>query len=988
MTFSLRTCIVLNLLSILLCVSATPVFQGNFRNVDALIEVADSLFIFEDYTRAENVYKQVLTMIGQTPNTPEYLHTLNRVARSAIEGNNLSTARNNLESADQFWQNQEELNLQRAETLKEWGIYYSRLKDYGLAQDYFNKCLELIDNCCPGGGEIIGNIYLDIGDFLLYQDDTQSEKLANQAVKNLLNSSGIKRLQLAAGYNLLGAAVRARGETELRNNYISAALAILNQFSTRPFSLSRDIFYNLGVQYIDGNEFAKAEKTFSSIINLIESKNGSARSQLPVYYALKGISLEAMHDPQASIILLQVEKHLLEQPQINHGHLGYVYQGLGRHYGHNRQSDSARFYFNRAIEQYLVDSNTHQLSELYQDQSRMELASNNLENALEKIDTALLLIDYNGEELFDQSKLIDINIDDFFNPLELKGRILRQLFEMTENEKYLFESLAIYQHIEQIAEFTRNGPYSEGTKILVSEHFYRSAEGALQTLTNLNNRSPLPEYISTAFSFMEHNRYAELVHDLSQARSFVTKGLKDSISDQNLYFTSTIQKLQMQLDNASANESILITDSLFKIRNDYNVFRNQLASDFPGEFLVRYDSMISLAQIQSRLEPDLQLFEYFWGDSDLFLVTFTRDSAILASIPIASVELSLSRLLSWMDDYLVPDSLLLSYSDFAQLANSMYNSLVAPYLLDKNQLLILADGPLAFFPFEVMITDTVPDSHFKNAPYLLKQHEIRYSYSANWLYKMRQGYALKRPHILAMSYTATHEENKFISSARQQDYKDLPFSAQEVEAIANRMKDADVTKLTGTQATKKRFLELAPNYDLIHLAVHGIGDTANALNSHLIFKNADSLESRLFAYELYDLDLKARLAILSACETGVGKAYKGEGVFSIARGFAYANIPSIVMSLWKANDQATFQIMDYFYEYLNQGVSVSKAIQMAKLEYLEVTDPHGTKPFFWAGFVPMGDISPVIEPKNKVFSVILLISALIIMITLIRYRLS
>ncbi|MGI9552411.1 MAG: CHAT domain-containing protein, partial [Aurantibacter sp.] len=169
-------------------------------------------------------------------------------------------------------------------------------------------------------------------------------------------------------------------------------------------------------------------------------------------------------------------------------------------------------------------------------------------------------------------------------------------------------------------------------------------------------------------------------------------------------------------------------------------------------------------------------------------------------------------------------------------------------------------------------------------------------------------------------------------------------------------------------ATKSSFEDKASQFDILHLAIHGTADFDNELNSKLTFQSeSDSSKSNeLYAYELYNLDLnRTRLAVLSACETGIGKRFKGEGTFSIARGFAYAGVPSIVMSLWKVDDAASAKVIQEFYLGLKSGAAIDLALDQAKDNYLNLADPYKAHPAYWAAFISLGDIRPPIPASNR-----------------------
>ncbi len=131
--------------------------------------------------------------------------------------------------------------------------------------------------------------------------------------------------------------------------------------------------------------------------------------------------------------------------------------------------------------------------------------------------------------------------------------------------------------------------------------------------------------------------------------------------------------------------------------------------------------------------------------------------------------------------------------------------------------------------------------------------------------------------------------------------------------------------------------------------------------SKLVFYNDRNKDEDhyLNTYEIYNLETKAQMVVLSACNSGIGKIVKGEGSLSLARGFMYAGIPSVIMSLWPVDDQSTFKIMTTFYQNIADGKQKDKALRESKLQYLKETDPLLASPFYWAGFIPLGNREPI-----------------------------
>jgi CHAT domain-containing protein len=149
--------------------------------------------------------------------------------------------------------------------------------------------------------------------------------------------------------------------------------------------------------------------------------------------------------------------------------------------------------------------------------------------------------------------------------------------------------------------------------------------------------------------------------------------------------------------------------------------------------------------------------------------------------------------------------------------------------------------------------------------------------------------------------------------------------------------------------------------------------------SSLVFaEDGDAQEDNfLYAYEIKQSKLNASLVVLSACETGAGKYQRGEGVMSIGRGFMYAGVPSVVMTLWKLNDQSAAELIGNFYKNLANGMQKDKALQQAKLEYLEASNNNTAHPALWACFMQLGDYSGIKIEKVNYFNYLILAGLLL-----------
>ncbi|MEE4256061.1 MAG: CHAT domain-containing protein, partial [Bacteroidales bacterium] len=189
----------------------------------------------------------------------------------------------------------------------------------------------------------------------------------------------------------------------------------------------------------------------------------------------------------------------------------------------------------------------------------------------------------------------------------------------------------------------------------------------------------------------------------------------------------------------------------------------------------------------------------------------------------------------------------------------------------------------------------------------------------------------------------------------------------------------------GYEATEKAFKEKAPSYNILHLAMHTLINDENPLYSRLVFTlNNDTIEENdglLNAYEIFNMELNARMAVLSACNTGSGKLRKGEGIMSMARGFIFAGVPSIIMTLWAVEDQAGSIMMSKFYQNLVKGMEIDEALQGAKLQYLAEADQLTAHPYLWSGYVSIGSTKAVVQPKSgNLYQLIIAVAGLAVII--------
>jgi len=187
----------------------------------------------------------------------------------------------------------------------------------------------------------------------------------------------------------------------------------------------------------------------------------------------------------------------------------------------------------------------------------------------------------------------------------------------------------------------------------------------------------------------------------------------------------------------------------------------------------------------------------------------------------------------------------------------------------------------------------------------------------------------------------------------------LPFTRAEATSILRAGRSLKNLEALGFDATKDLVLGGGlKDYRFVHFATHGFVDaerpSLSAIVLSLVDREGKPQDGYLRTHELYNLDLPADLVVLSACETGLGREIRGEGLVGITRGFMYAGASRVVVSLWSVSDRATATLMaDLYGEMLQKGRTPAAALRAAQLTMMQ--RPQWRNPYYWAAFVVEGD---------------------------------
>lgn len=482
-------------------------------------------------------------------------------------------------------------------------------------------------------------------------------------------------------------------------------------------------------------------------------------------------------------------------------------------------------------------------------------------------------------------------------------------------------------------------------------------------------------YLTKLFTTMEQSKSAALWSSVRDIE-FKTSLIPQIEIEKEANIRKKIADIQGRLIEADAAQN---TDPkrIRELQQENTVYNLQIDSlkrifqqKYPDYYRAKFDrSTILLGQVGPRLTPNQVLIEYSIADEKLYTLIVSKEISTIIRTPITQKSSEdIEYILKFMKGN-VESFTSSARNHYCEAASGLYELLLGPVesLTAGKELLIIPDGALSYIPFEALLEPSaVSRQDYRKLPYLVRSHSISYGLTATVFFYQSSPVPHPTSSVLAVapSYKlSTGKISEFIRKA-EAGLPELKGTYQESRAI-KRMLGGRL--LIGARATESTFKRIAPKYGILHLAMHTIPDKNNSLNSGLVFTpGADNKEDGvLFGYEVYNLSLNAWLTVLSACETGTGQMASGEGVLSFGRAFIVAGCPNLVMTMWTVDDRSSQEIMVAFYKSLLSGEGIADALQISKLEYLEHVDQLHAHPFYWAGFIELGQNQVLkISPKK------------------------
>ena len=501
--------------------------------------------------------------------------------------------------------------------------------------------------------------------------------------------------------------------------------------------------------------------------------------------------------------------------------------------------------------------------------------------------------------------------------------------------------------------------------------FFESKVFAYHAMVDLLAREHKP---FEAFIFAERAKARVLLDVLQTGRVNVTKAMTSSEQEEERRMNSQLVSLNTQISRettrAQPDQARLteLNTQLQKARLGFEDFQTILYGVHP-ELRIRRGEIQPLTLEQAAaLLPDAAtaLLEYVVTDDRTYLFAITKSTDKLTGKSHADVRLytlpikrdELARRTEVFRQQLAGRDL-----GFRASAHQLYDLLLKPaqaLLRGKTNLIIVPDDKLWELPFQALLTD--------DDRYVIEESAVSYGPSMSVLREMsaRRNKRLTSTtgnSLLALGNPAIGKEtiDRATLALRNESFTPLPEAEQEVRALGALYGLPRSKIYIGPEASEDRVKAEAGQAGILHFATHGTLNNVSPMYSRLLLAQGGSNEDGLLeAWELMKMDLKADLAVLSACETARGKYGAGEGMIGLTWAMFVAGVPSTVVSQWKVESASTRDLMLSFHRLLNASsaraktnVTKAEALQQAALRVLK--NPETTHPFYWAGFVLIGD---------------------------------
>ncbi|HWM70112.1 MAG TPA: CHAT domain-containing protein [Steroidobacteraceae bacterium] len=878
-----------------------------------------------------------------------------------------------------------------ASALRNLGVVSRHQQRYDEARDYLQKGLDIAQRL--GDQKLIAITLLNIGGTYLEQGDYA------QAFEHFSNS--LQTAEAIPDEDLVAQALSSLGGLELDHQgdssaaleYFQRALAIMQAENPPPAVKIARLVGNIGSLYADRGDSARALEHYRRGLRML------GPDQEPVSRAVMLQNMARIYEWQGDDVraleyagrALALGKKVGDKEEVANAYATIAYAEAKR--GHYPQSLAAYRKSLTLLEEAGIRRQiAYTLTMMGNVQLRLRRyadAAAVLQRAVdigETIGTPITAKAYVGlakvryeQGNFDGALVLAKQASELARRAELPGTLwtsrmmeggaYRAVGRLSEAREAFDKAIAT---VETLRDKTVGGQESQS-------NFFQSAVAPYQEMVGL---LVAQKQFADAIAYAERAKGRALLDVLVGGRVNITRAMTASEQEREQQFqieiTSLNRRTQVETVKSASDEPrrAELRAQLEQTRLAYDDFQADLYVTHPQLKVQRGQVKPVTLEEAGRLLPDSHsaLLEYVVAEDKCYLFVLTRRSGSdEVDLEVHTIALRAADLATQAQKF--RQQLAERDLSFRPAAAELFKRLLGParrQLGGKTSVVIVPDGPLWDLPFQALLE--------KGDRYFAENHAIAYAPSLTVLREMTRLRPQKHEErsdsdpftLLAMADPDLHTDGAVQGNAegqteitrayRGEKLRPLPEARREMAALQRLYGSRQSEVYTGADARESRFKSEAGKFRILHLATHGILDNASPMYSSVLLSPEDdgTEDGVLEAREIMQMDLKADLVVMSACETARGRISAGEGVIGLTWALFVAGTPTSVVSQWKVESASTAALMLAFHRALKSEArtngsvfSTARSLQRAELQMFR--NRHYAHPFYWAGFVVVGD---------------------------------
>ncbi|MCQ2973456.1 MAG: CHAT domain-containing protein [Bacteroidales bacterium] len=977
-----------------------------FNEANNALQQGNLDLAIENFSKSSQIFKQ--------NNNNNYLIAKHGLANTYLYKGDIQNANEILQEITPEIEN---LNPQNENLLAE--VYnlqaqiFSNTGEINKSIDFFTKAYNIYFNKFGDKNPNTLNIIRNLGmAYSYYGDDNKSLEFLQKAKDNYIEIEGNNSQNVAICYLSIGQIENSIGNIDQAILNFSKSLEILNSFENKDYSLMSENLEGLGACYINKREFEQADGYITKSIEIKSQIFGENDIKLYKNYYYQAMIFDNKCDYDNALkYYSKSEKLIINFYGKNNPDLGNIYNAMAMIYNNSKDYSKSLEYYKKASNSFIetYGENASELALVFNNIGLLKFNNHDLDSALFYFEKSINILsaksgdknvkliepylnigslnmerkDYKNAIKF-YKKSIECNVTnfdnnddilanpsfgDFINGIKLidalknKAKATAQLYDSTKQRILLSNIVECVKISSQFIDEVRKTTKTENDKITLGElskEIYETGLYATSIIFDFDNN--YLENLEDAFYFIEKSKSATLLEAINNTGATQFADIPNDLilEEQNLAEKiSDLKKLIAEEENL--NNINIYKSQLFEISDKYNKLINQFENQYPKYYKAKYSNKyLAINDIQENLNDNNAIISYFTGKHNVFYILITNNNFVMSRIDINQNKLveqtgDLIEYLTTYDD--------LSIKNYAKLAFQIFSE-IFPKNMPKNinQITIIPDGCLYIIPFEALLTEeyTKDSKKFNDYPYLIKKYNINYNYSSQLIYeKSKISDNNTNINWLGIAPGFDGEQTTYFKDI---EINAIPETITEIENISNKINSEGMVseKIIRKDANETNIKKLKLNeYNIIHIATHGIVDTEKPELSGILLENDKNSndDGMLYNGEIYNLKLNANLVVLSACETGLGKIAQGEGVIGLGRSLLYAGAKNIICSLWQVSDVSTSKLMIDFYNNMfnfdkSKSFKFSNDLHNAKLEMIKTNK--FAHPYFWSPFIIIG----------------------------------